>query len=155
MGLVTLEEERVIAFRADLVDLAVISGRHIKIAGLVEEEVPYVFRGGSEVDRGTPGRIQRWFGCIFLSGVRGLVLRLGEITFLARLVLDFVDLAIGGRRGVNHATRADLERLHLQFLRLENDGRFSVGRDAIHARGRSGGGINISGVVCRNRPDIC
>ena len=43
--------------------------------------------------------------------------------FFLRLVLDLVDLAVGRGCGVDHAAGADLEGLHLQFLRLKNDGR--------------------------------
>src|SRR5260370_27745627 len=44
VSLVALEEERVVALRSDAINLTVIARRHIQIPGLVQEEIPYVFR---------------------------------------------------------------------------------------------------------------
>ena len=74
--------------------------------------------------------------------------------FSLRLVLDLVNLPVGRGGGVDHAAGPDFERLHLQFLRLENDGRVPVGRDAVDARGRSGRGVNIPCFVGGHGPDV-
>ena len=66
MSLIALEENRVLAFGRDLVDLTVIAGRDEKISRLIESEIPDVFCAGREILRRTPGRIQRRLIGIFL-----------------------------------------------------------------------------------------
>src|ERR1700704_3196448 len=57
--LIALEKERVVPFRGDAINLTVIARGYIQISGLVQEQVPYVFRPGSKIDRRTP----RWIEC--------------------------------------------------------------------------------------------
>ena len=56
---VAFEEQRVFAVGADLVDFAMIARGYVKIAGVVEGEIPDVFGAGVEVDGGAPGIIRR------------------------------------------------------------------------------------------------
>ena len=46
------------------------------------------------------------------------------------------------------------QRLHLQFLRLEDGGGFPIGRDAIDARGRPGGCVDVARGIRGDRPDV-
>src|ERR1700746_3700683 len=62
--------------------------------------------------------------------------------------------AVGRSGCVNYPVRSDLERLHLEFLRLEDDGRFAIWSDSVHTRGRTCGGIDVSRIVGSNGPDI-
>ena len=48
VGLVTFEEERVLALRGDLVDLAVIAGSDVEISGLVEKQSQMYFVPGAK-----------------------------------------------------------------------------------------------------------
>ncbi len=80
--------------------------------------------------------------------------RFGTLTFSFGLVLDFVDLAVGRGGGIDHAAGSDFEGLHLQFLRLKNDGGVAVGRNAVDARGRSCGGVDVSRVIRGDGPDV-
>src|SRR4051794_22448010 len=111
-----------VSLRSDFVNLAVIAGRDVKICGLVKDQIPYVLSPRREVDGGTPGRIQYGLAGFFGVGLCGLRL-------LRRVVLDLVNLAVRIRSGIDRATGADFERLHLKFLRLEDDGRLSVRSD--------------------------
>src|SRR3954470_1221381 len=153
MSLVAFEEQRVLALRRDLVDFTVVAGRNIQISGLIESEIPDVFRAGCKVFGGTPGRVQSGLGRIFWSIVRWLVLGLGG-RVLSRFVLDLVDLAIGSGRGVNQASGSHSERLHLQFLRLEDDGRFAVGSNPIYAGRRPRCSIDVSRVIGGKGPYV-
>jgi hypothetical protein len=54
VGIVALEEERVLSLRRNFINLAVISGGDIKIARLIENQVPDVLRSGREIFGGTP-----------------------------------------------------------------------------------------------------
>ena len=54
--------------------------------------------------------------------------------FFRRLGLDLVDLAVRRRRGEDHPAWADLECLHLEFLRLKNNRRVPSGPNAVNAR---------------------
>ena len=153
VSLIALEEERVVAFRSDFVDLAVIAGGDVEISCLVEYQIPDVFRSRREVDGRTPRRIERRLGGIFRALSAGLLSALGASLFPG-LVLDLVDLAVGSSGRVDHAARANLERLHLQFLRLEDDRRLAVGSDAIDARRRSSRGVDVSRIIGGDRPDV-
>ena len=64
VGLVALEENRVLALGSDFVDLAVVAGGDVQVSGLVENEVPDVFRAGREILGRTPRGIQRGLGRI-------------------------------------------------------------------------------------------
>src|SRR5215469_16826202 len=55
MRLIALEKNRMLALGSDLVNLAAISGGDVENPGFVESEIPYVFRAGRKVLRGTPG----------------------------------------------------------------------------------------------------
>ncbi len=69
-------------------------------------------------------------------------------------MLEFVNLAVRGRSRVDYAAGADFERLHLQFLRLKNNGCVAFGRNPVDARGGSGRGVNIARVIRTRRPDV-
>src|SRR5580658_6343050 len=70
------------------------------------------------------------------------------------MIIDFVDLAIGIRGGVNDPTLIHDQRLHLKLLRLENHRRFAIRGDSIHACGRTCSGIEIALAIRRDRPDV-
>src|SRR3981081_4369614 len=57
--LIALEKQRVVPFRCDAINLTVIARRHVQISGLVQEEIPDVFRSWSKID----GRTPRWIKC--------------------------------------------------------------------------------------------
>src|ERR1035438_7909608 len=61
-----------LAVGADFVDLTVIAGRHIKVAGGVERKVPNVLRAGIVIDGGAPRTVRR-------AGVRLLTASLSVI----------------------------------------------------------------------------
>ena len=125
MGLIALEEHRMIAFRRDFVDLSVVPGGDVEISRLVEGEIPDVLGPGREINGTAPGGIQCGLGRVLGSVARGFGFSfrcIALICFLCRLVFDLVNLAVGSGRGVDHSVGTDLQRLHLQFLRLENDG---------------------------------
>ncbi len=52
MRFVALEEDRVLALGGNPEDFAMIAGGHVQIAGIVENQIPYVLRTGIEKDRG-------------------------------------------------------------------------------------------------------
>ena len=58
MGVVTLEKERVFSLGRDFVNLAMISGGDVKIARLIENEVPDIFRARRKVFGRSPPGIQ-------------------------------------------------------------------------------------------------
>src|ERR1035441_7987873 len=103
-----------LAVGADFVDLTVIAGRHIKIAGAVECEVPNVLRNGIVIDGGAPrgilGTLRR------LTGPRGA---------------EAIDFAIRSRGCINDPVLRDHQGLHLQLLGLKDGRDLSVWRDAI------------------------
>jgi hypothetical protein len=158
VGFITLEEERVLPLRSHLVDFAAIAGADVEISRLVESQVPDVLRAGREILGRRPGRIDCGLGRIFRRVVGGFILRLlfglGGFALFSGLVLDLVHLAIRRSGGINYATWGDSERLHLEFLRLEDDGRLAVGSDAVYPRGRTGGSIDVSRIVGSDGPDV-
>src|SRR5579863_8332575 len=99
-----------LTLRCDFVDFAVIARSNVEVSTLVESKVPYIFRARGKVLRGTPRGIQRRLR-IFLRVIGGLLVRL--FLRLSGLVLDLVHLAIGSRRGIDHTTGANSQRLHL------------------------------------------
>src|SRR4029077_8223881 len=78
----------------------------------------------------------------------------GGINLGAGRVLNLVDLAVGGRSSVDHAILVDDQCLHLQLGGFEDSRGLPVGRDAVHAGGRAGGGVDIAGVIGGNRPNV-
>src|SRR5579864_582969 len=158
VGFITLEEERMISLWRHFVDFATIAGTDVEISGLVESQVPDVLRAGREIFGRGPGRIncglRRIFRPVVGRLILGLVFGLRGFSLVSGLVLDLVHLAIGGCSCVNYTSWSDLECLHLEFLRLEDDGRLAIGSDAVYTRGRPRGGIDVSRIVGSDGPDV-
>ena len=170
MRVVALEEEGVFSLGRDFVDFPVISGGHIKIAGLIEKQVPDILCARREIFRRGPGGVQGRLRGIFLRVFLRIVLRIsdrldrrilpgtlsifGPLVFFPRLGFDLVDLAIGRGRSVDHSVWADLEGLYLQFLRLKDNGCVAVGCNSVDARGRSSRGIDVSRFVGGHGPNV-
>ena len=70
------------------------------------------------------------------------------------MIIDFVNLAVGIRGGVDDSALIHDQRLHLKLLRLENNGRFAIRGNSIHARGRTCGGIEVARAIRRDGPDV-
>ena len=126
-----------LAVGADFVDLTVIAGRHIKIAGAVEREVPNVLRAGIVIDGGAPRGI---LGTLCrLSGFRGA---------------EAIDFAIRSRGCVNDPVLRDHQGLHLQLLGLKDGRDLSVGRDAIDTSRSARGCVYVARRVRSDGPDV-
>ncbi len=67
---------------------------------------------------------------------------------------DFVHLAIGRGGRIDSAAGIHYQRLHLQFLRSENDAGFAVRSQLVNARRRSRGGVSISLRIGGEAPQI-
>src|SRR5581483_5030202 len=104
--LIAFEKKRVLAIRRNTKDFAMVSGRDIQIAAVVESEAPDVFGLGVEEEGRTP------FACSVQISAAGFR-------------FQFVNLAIGIRCGVEHATFVYDQSLHLQLLRLKNRDRLT------------------------------
>ena len=66
---------------------------------------------------------------------------------------NLIDLAIRRRSGVHRAIFPDGHRLDLEFLGFKDDCAFAIRRDAIDARGSSGGRVHCAVFVRSHRPD--
>src|SRR5713101_8416203 len=149
MRFVALEKDGVLALGSDPEDFAVIAGRHIQIACIVEDQVPDVLRAGIEKDRGGEfaGRF-RFIRLSFSLARRGIARRNVGNTFNA------IHLAIGIGGSIENAVFVHGQRLHLQFLRLKNGGGLALRRNAIDTCGRAGSGVKIPALIRGDRPDI-
>ncbi len=161
VGLIALEEDRMLALRRNPINLPVVAGSHVEIAGLVQGQVPDIFRTRLEVDGRTPrgigSRLGRVFVFVFSAFARSRVLgRVGfcRLPLAARRVFELVYLAIGSGGGVDRASGTSPKRLHLKFLGLKNDRCLAVGRKAVHPGGRARRHIDVACIVGCNRPDV-
>ena len=50
VGFVALEKDRMLAFGRDAIDFSVVAGGYVEVAGLVQRQVPDVFRTRLEID---------------------------------------------------------------------------------------------------------
>ena len=152
MSLIAFEENGVLPLRRNFVDLTVIAGGNVEITGLIESEIPDVFGAGRKIDGGIPGGIQSGLARIF----RGIVGRLARLApgFVAGLVLELVNLTVRSSGGIDYTAGANFQRLHLEFLRFENDRGFSIWSDAIDTRGRASRSIYVAGIVSSDRPNV-
>ena len=139
MDFIAFEEKRRLALRADFENLAMIAGRDIEGASIVENDVPDVFGIGIEVGGCAPGRFR-----ICLGALRGFSTRRFET----------IDLAIGRGGRIDKAALVDDQSLYLQFLRLEDGRNLTFGRNAINAGRRPCGGIDVARGIRCNRPDV-
>ena len=144
VGFIAFEENGMLALGSDAKDFAMIAGGHVEVAGIVENQVPYVFRARIEIDRGgeSLAGLDRWVSA-FPFAAAG-----------AGQMLNAIHLAVGIGGGIENAVLVHRQRLYLQLLGLEDGGGLSLRGDAIHARGRAGRGIKISALVSRDRPDV-
>src|SRR5579864_7529045 len=93
----------------------------VEIVGFVQCEVPYVLGARREVDRRTPGGIERRLGWIFDRVFVACGCGLGG-GFLRGLMLDLIHLAVGSSARIDHPGGSSFEGLNLEFLRFEDDG---------------------------------
>ena len=114
VGLVAGEKDRVLPFGGDPKDLAVIAGGDVKIAGIIEGEVPNILGRRIEIDRRIP-----------CGGGRSLACRRIFARPHPRRRFDLVHLAVRIGGGIEPTVFVDDQSLYLQFLGLEN--RASIG----------------------------
>src|SRR5208282_5330109 len=107
-----------------------------------------------EIDGRTPGGIGGGFRGVFVGSRSRREISFCRLSFGAWIVLDFVYLAIGSGGGIDRACGANLQGLYLEFLGLENNGSFTIPRDAVHASRRACRYIYISRVVGRDCPNV-
>src|SRR6266567_2007683 len=99
--------------------------------------------------------IQSWFRGVFRRlFLGGLVVGLVRVPFFSGLMLDFVYLAVGRRRRIDHSARTDFGGLHLEFLGFKNNRSLAVRRNAVHTRWGSSRGIDVARFIGSHRPDI-
>jgi len=168
VSLVTLEKDRVIAFGRDPKNFSVVAGGDEEVSGFVESEIPDVFGAGLEVDGRTPGGIYRRSGGVFLVFILISIFIVFILIFIffvfffgrCRLhfaaggVFEFVDFAVGSGGGEDYASGCGLQRLYLKFFGLKNNGCLAIGGDAIHAGGRAGRDVDVTGIVGGDGPDV-
>ena len=123
-------------------NLSVIPGRNIKSASFVERQRPYVLRLRIKKNGGLPFACARRRCARFLPGTR--VSAICRRAASGATSLDLVNFAIWIGRRIQHAVFIHHQRLHLQFLRLENGDWLYPCRDPIHSRRRSRRRIDFS-----------